>query len=310
MRNSSKSAKAYLALTAKYSEKSVIDDYLCEVGDFAEVDYLGYKMPGSAKEKFHDWCGTWGVKGCLNHEEHPENKDYAKPYLKSCYRALCSVCKNPWLYREASTATKRIEKYEDFVNKPAKHLMWSPAPNNPIIHKSLKTLRKACYSAMKEVGIEGAAVIFHAYRNKVIKGSKQWYYSPHFHLVGFGWLEGTKKHYAKNNTVIVNLGTRQSVFATFVYQLSHCAIKKGRHSLTWIGSLSYSKLKMPDDEEGEEKCPYCNEKLVVLEICSGFDPPEKDFTEGLFEQGSFFRPGDKEMSREGIASYHDAYMVK
>jgi len=50
--------------------------------------------------------------------------------------------------------------------------------------------------------------------------------------------------------------------------------------------------------------------LVTLEICSGFDPPSPDFDAGLFDQGCFFKPGVRETIREGIASYHDVYMVK
>jgi len=282
--------KGYVPFRAKYEEKTVLDDYLHEVGNFAEVDYLGYEMPGSDEEPRHDWCGTWGTKGCLNSEKHPEEKDFVKSYLKSCYSPLCPTCKNPWLYREAKAATKRIEYYAKKSGKHVKHLVWSPAPYNPIIHKSLKVMRKACYAAMKEIHFTGAAVIFHAYRDRVVNGYKEWYYSPHFHLVGFGWVEGTKEYHAKNKTVIVNLGERESVFATFVYQLSHCAIKKRHHSLTWIGSLSYSELKIPKVPDEDDICPYCSAPLVNVQLKSGFDPPDEERFKGLFEPGMYWSP--------------------
>jgi len=289
IKNRPKSPKGYVPLKAKYSENTVIDDYLHETGNFAEVDYMGYKMPASDKKK-HDWCGTWGTKGCLNSEKHPNGKDFVKNYLKSCYSPVCTVCKNPWLYREAKAATKRIERYAKQSGKHTKHLVWSPAPYNRIIYKPLSVLRKACYAAMKEVHFDGAAVIFHAYRDRVVNGYKEWYYSPHFHLVGFGWVEGTKEYHAKNNTVIVNLGERESVFATFVYQLSHCAIKKGRHSLTWIGSLSYRKLIMPKEVDQDDKCPHCNSLLVVVVLKSGHDPPSDERFACLVDKGVYWSP--------------------
>ena len=306
---SPKSVKGYVPLKAKYSETSPIDDYVSEFGDFAKVSYRGYRMPGSNKEKTHDWCGTWKVMGCLNNSKHPEGKVYAKPVKRSCFKALCPVCKNAWLYREAHAATKRIDRYEMLSERKALHLVWSPSPNNPIIYEPLSVLRKACYSAMKEVGVEGGAVIFHAYRDREYNGFRQWYYSPHFHIIGFGWIEGTKEHHAKNNTVIVNLGTRDSVLATVVYQLSHCTIKQGkknaRHSLTWIGSLSYSKLSIPKEEADEQKCPYCYDNLVTLEFCDGYDPPPDGIEPGLFEKEMFCVVGVKDdYTREGIGSYY------
>jgi len=303
-----KSDTAYVPLKAKYSESSVIDDYLHELGDFADVDYMGYKMPASNKEKSHGWCGTWGFRGCLNSDKHPDKKHYVKRYLKSCYQPLCPTCKNPWLYREAKAATKRIEYYEKQSGMPPKHVVWSPARYNPIFYKPLKVLRKACYAAMKEINFKDSSVIFHAYRSRMYKGFKQWYYSPHFHLIGFGWVEGTKEYHAKNNTVVVNLGVRDSVYATFVYQLSHCAIKKGRHSLTWIGNLSYSKLKPPKEDDKDDRCPFCNEMLVNLEICSGYDPPMEESDFGLFDQGCFCRVGDRDTTRQGIGSYATPYV--
>jgi len=56
------------------------------------------------------------------------------------------------------------------------------------------------------------------------------------------------------------LGLRDSVFATFYYQLSHAGVKKGYHTLTWFGDLSYSKLKV-EAEPNPDVCPLCFGKL-------------------------------------------------
>jgi len=304
LKASNKLARAYVPLKAKYSESSVIDDYLHESGDFAEVDYLGYKMPGSNKEKSHDWCGTWGAEGCLKNEAHPEDKVYAKKYKRSCFIPLCPVCKNDWLYREANRATERIDYYSKLTGMPAKHLVWSPASYNPVCYKSLKSLRRACYEGLKEVGVKASMVIFHAYRDRVYNGFKQWYYSPHFHIIGHGWIDGTPEYQKKSNCVIKNLGVRESVLATVIYQLSHCSIKEKHHAVTWMGGMSYSKLKMPVKDVNTKKCPYCDTLLVRLAFCDGYDPPPDGVEEGLYEKGMFCVVGVKDDStRQGIGSY-------
>ena len=56
----------------------------------------------------------------------------------------------------------------------------------------------------------------------------------------------------------------------------HAGVKKGFHSLTWFGDLSYSKLIMPKYENELNLCPYCSEKMVRIEerVWSGKPPPQ------------------------------------
>jgi len=92
-----------------------------------------------------------------------------------------------------------------------------------------------------------------------------WYYSPHFHVIGFGWIENTVENYQKNGWVVKNKGFRDSTFATFYYQLSHAGIKKQNHTLVWFGNLSYSKLKVEKEEIERNICSYCHAKLREVE---------------------------------------------
>ena len=112
-------------------------------------------------------------------------------------------------------------------------------------------------------------------RKKMIAERWEWYYSPHFHILGFGWINDTAENYKKNGWLVKNLGQRDSTFATFWYQLSHAGIKSHNHALTWFGDLSYSKLKVPDNEEDEDLCPYCNEKIRELFCLDNYwKPPD------------------------------------
>jgi len=63
---------------------------------------------------------------------------------------------------------------------------------------------------LKEIGMDGSAIIFHPFRfNKKIR---YWYYSPHFHVVGFGLVKGIVDSYYKNYWYIKDVGVRKSVF--------------------------------------------------------------------------------------------------
>ena len=107
---------------------------------------------------------------------------------------------------------------------------------------------------------------------------KEWYYSPHFHVLGFGWITGVAENYSKNGYFVKNLGTRDSTFSTFYYQLSHAGIKKRNHSLVWFGELSYSNLEVKELDPDGMKCPICEEKLHELVLIGDIShkPPDTD----------------------------------
>jgi len=247
-----------LQITYPASKRSEIFDQLHESSNWYTIEQDGWHLP--ATEEAHDWCGKWYTKGCLNVEAHKgtecEGKGYVKTFQRSCYRADCEVCEPKWRARESNKATKRIEKYEKKSGKHAKHIIVSPP--QWLHRKSKKELSKMCYKILKDVGCIGGTVIFHPFRYD--KRFKDWYYSPHFHIIGFGWIECVTENYQKNGWLVKNKGFRDSTFATFYYQLSHAGIKKHNHALVWFGDLSYSKLKV-EKEEYNEDCPYCRAKL-------------------------------------------------
>jgi len=241
-----------------------------------EIEYDGWILPGT-KEK-HDWCGLWQTKGCLNvegHQKQYEQKIFVKQYRRSCFRSMCKECYKKWIGRESNKATRRIEKFEEVSGKNAKHIILSvPSWDCGL---SLKELRKKAYPILREIGCIGGTFIFHPFRFN--SDSRRWYYSPHFHVIGFGWIIGSNvsDSYQKNGWIIKNKGFRDSVFATFYYQLSHCGVRKGFHALTWFGDLSYSKLKL-EKEPDTSVCPACQRKLIPIYydgVHSGIPPDEE-----------------------------------
>ena len=275
--------KAYPAFKQKCRS---LDDYLNEKGNFHTVDYIGYSMPGHNENTF-DWCGTWATKGCLNEDRHSGKGIFIKRYRRSCYRADCGTCWKKWLARLSNRCTTRLLHFEKESNLVSKHIVVSVP--SWLHSRPIKELRKNVYRLLKKVNVKGGVMIFHAFRKDPV--TESWYFSPHFHIIGFGWIVGidVTDVYQKEGWIIKNLGVRKSVFATVIYQLSHCAIIEHKHTTTWFGVISYSKLKMKKIEEEHSKCPECGEDLVELEPCYPFDkPPDEDFEK--FTHEKYFQP--------------------
>ena len=258
------------------SKNRCLEEFENPTGNFHDVNYLGYMMPGF-KEQIHEWCGEWKTKGCLNIEKHKNKKAYIRRYQRSCYRADCNVCSKKWLARLANRSASRISIYQGYTDRRAKHIVVSPP--GWLHHKPLKFLRKQTYRYLKKVGCYGGTMIFHGYRSYIDEWKRKiWYFSSHFHIIGFGWIIGSNvaKTYRENGWLVKNIGVRKSVFQTVYYQLSHCAIVQGKHTLTWFGELGYhnSKLKV-EDEPILDNCPECFAKLEELEWTGRGEPPPK-----------------------------------
>jgi len=262
----------YQQSTYPASKRSEIFEQMHEDTNWYTIEQDSWHLP--ATKEAHDWCGNWSTMGCLNVKAHKNTEAHGKAFVKtfqrSCYRPDCETCFKKWLARESNKATRRIEKYEKQSGKKAKHIIVSVP--SWLYYKPKKELAKESYKILKDVGCIGGTTIFHPFRYR--KELRQWYYSPHFHIIGFGWIEKTTENYHKNGWVVKNKGVRDSTFATIYYQLSHAGIKKNNHTLVWFGDLSYSKLKVKKEPNSNE-CPACKAKLrpVFHYGLFGYVPP-------------------------------------
>jgi len=254
-----------------------------------KLSRLIFKMVGTGESK--EYCGIFVTEGCDNSKEHPNEMNYGQNKRLTCKRAECPVCWDSWLIREASRVTERIEKFRmlsernGFRSCKPIHVIVSPPKWKWNV--SWTELKKEFRKMAKRAGIIGAVSMFHAMRLK----DKTWSYSPHFHLIGYGWVVNTKKISSEDGWVIKNKGIRKSsteVYSTVAYLLSHTSIAKGVHSVTWFGDLSYRskyalELKRDVDESNSDKCPYCSQYLVLFEIRGLDRPPDKEWF-GLLEK--------------------------
>ena len=227
----------------------------------------GYEwgLPGHG-EAYAD-CGSWRSKGCLNVEEHNQEgllegmagKVLIRRYKRTCARAECPTCYESWAGKEAGKIEHRL-RMAPRKSRPI-HVVVSPSVGD-ICRLSYEELRRKCYVVLKKARFLGGSVIFHPFRE--VETSKRWYFSPHFHALGFGWIQNVKEGYEAHGWIVKNLGLRNTVSGTALYQLSHAGVHGKRHTITWFGALAYNKLSVPARVPPEEVCPICGEKLREL----------------------------------------------
>jgi len=251
------------------------------------IEHDGWRLPCTLDK--YDWCGIWVTLGCLKDKLHEilgkGRRVYIKQYQRSCYRRSCVKCYVKWIAREANRGTRRIEDYAKKTGKKPIHLMLLIPTSQYGLPYSM--LKKRMNEILKKANWEGGAVIFHPFK---FKDGRQWYYSPHFHLVGFGSRDKIARAFGRYGWYVKIGEERKSVFQTFCYLLSHCGIRKGNRSVIWVGELSYSKV--PSEKEPKITCcPVCRGEFVPVyyEGVHPIVPPERHY-EGLVDSDGGWYP--------------------
>lgn len=234
-------------------------------------------MPGHG-EAYVD-CGSWRSKGCLNVEEHVQEglaekmagRVFVRRYRRTCMRAECPTCYESWAGKEAGKIEHRL-RMAPLKGRPI-HLILSP-PMELVVSSDFEDLRRKSYVISKNSGFSGGSCIFHPWREEEL--TKTWYFSPHFHMIGYGWIHHTKEGYESHGWIVKNARIRKTVSGTALYQLSHAGIHGKHHTVTWFGCLAYNNLRVPPMEEKVERCPMCGQKLRPLYYFGAGDLPEEE----------------------------------
>jgi len=237
-------------------------------------------------------CGAWRSKGCLNVEEHVQEgleeeragKIFIRRYRRSCLRASCPTCYESWAGKEAGKIAHRLGAW---TKGRVIHVIVSPSQKDVCL-LSYEQLRRKSYVVLKKSGFIGGSAIFHPFREDPT--SKTWYFSPHFHVLGYGWISRTKEGYERHGWVVKNAGIRKTVSGTALYQLSHAGIHDKYHTVTWFGRLSYNKLRVAPLEEEPEVCPACGSRLRELWYFGSKKLPEEKKDFWLDPEGFVYKP--------------------
>jgi len=238
-------------------------------------------------------CGQFRYFGCFNKEKHkanlkiPYNNFYVgKAVKRNCNRLRCSVCFWKAAYSRSMKIEKRLRAYKTQRYTNPIHVIVSPPPK---INDSFTNLRTKALRSLKKCGIVGGVMVVHHFRCRDYK-----YDVPgiHFHVIGYGWVSGTKENFEKENIIVKNVGIRKSVRKTASYLLGHCSVikcehtdcecvdKTKYHTIVWFGGCSYNKLKVIYEVENFNLCNYCNEPMKAFDWESDRygEPPDEEKT--------------------------------
>jgi len=260
-------------------------------GTYGNLQLVGH---GEVTNQF---CGKFlRFDGCLRVElhnlttldgENRKGKIYRRTVRHFCNKPSCPVCfKSGWAIREAGNIEARLAEASKRFGL-VEHIVASvPVRDYGLSHKDL---RKKVVKILAERGILGGALIYHGFRYNL---EKHWYFSPHFHVLGFvlggfgrcrrcknqkclggsnfnkcdGFEARTRKCFEDDGYIVKVLGKRKTVFGTAWYQLNHSSLdtsKRRFHVATWFGVCSYRKLKVTV-EKRKALCPICQHDLVGI----------------------------------------------
>jgi len=200
----------------------------------------------------------------------------------------CPLCFESWIGRQANRSTKRLVKFLEKRKFNFRYVILSPPPDQAV-NLSYASLKTWLSTALKVANIQTAMVVFHPFRFQD-KAKSMPYASPHFHLLVYGHITNTTEFYNKTKWTIKNLGdlkTDKDIFTCTRYLLSHAGVKKGTHTVRYLGDISYRKLKV-EKEKNIPHCPYCFLPLKIFSINfdSKHEPPPLDHV-GLWNPSCF-----------------------
>ena len=260
------------------------------------LDYRYQFLVGNGQSK--PTCGVWMKRGCLESENHHQisyskdqltldgssmhnGVDVVEFFKASCGRLACPVCYEKACAKEAIKIAHRIMAYKVWFSPI--HVTASVSYKDSFL--TFPEMRRKAIKMVQGCGFIGGCVIFHPFRkyneddNDVVDKDFSWkdapacwYISPHFHFLGYGWINKTDENYEESGWIVKNLGRRiplvgktleDAVRATAHYQLSHCGINKRFHTVVWFGKLCYNdkKFHCPPLEREKHPCPICNSEM-------------------------------------------------
>ena len=294
--------EAYQNVFRNVAPKSGVHNEFWSHGEYELVGHGGQTNSECGKFKRFD--------GCLNVELHnqvrwyypdlPKDSVYVRSVYHSCDKPTCPKCfKYGWAVREATRMEKRLNEASKRFGL-VEHIVVSVSKKQYGL--SPEDLRKRAVKIMKNRGIIGGSMIFHAFRYRNRHVSREsglpvgWYWNPHFHVLGFVGGEGygkcrhckgadcyecngfegvTRRENKKDGWIVRVLEKRKTVGGTAWYQLNHSSIKRGvkkSHAATWFGVCSYRKLQLINGKDVgiKHKCPICACDLVRVRFLGVF----------------------------------------
>jgi hypothetical protein len=278
------------------SVEPVVDGY----GTYGDFQLVGH---GKVTNEF---CGTFlSFKGCLRGDLHEgkvwkgldcSHKAFIRVLHHWCNKPSCPTCfESGWAVREAGRIEERLKAASKHFGE-VHHIVASVPLRDYGL--SFEALRSVVVKALSVRRVVGGVLLFHGFRYNNAEEARRkrvvvgWYWSPHWHCLGFilggfskcrhcenvdrslrGNCRGCSGFYGKSMDaygddafIVEVMEERLTLFGTAWYLLNHASLKVSVplfRVATWWGVCSYRKLKVTP-EKRKDLCPICHEELFKL----------------------------------------------
>ena len=213
-------------------------------------------------------CLKWKLQGCLESELHYNKEGYARKVLQHCNNKGCRKCATSAIKREAKATTNRLMAFcnlkrnrKIYLKENRSRILLHVVVSVPyeehslyLTRKGRKKLREKSLKILKQFDVDGGVMFDHPYR--FAKGLVSARFSPHFHYILTGWLDGqiVKETYEKSNWIVTNVSNLESwgdCYNLSKYLLSHSAVfmkeegkRSAEHSIRYFGECHNKKFKV------------------------------------------------------------------
>ncbi len=287
-----------------------------------------FRLPGQG-EQTNAKCGQWvHPLSCPDYGDHQHSLEGRIEHDRfvaqhSCHRPDCPICHESWgarqatntadrlmqavgLYRAAGYGIQWIDKFGRVLTRKIgriDHVMLSP-PQLEWVMASVSTLAGAralhneARRIIRKAGMVGGVLVFHCFRQNDPRESNfredmepwVWYVSPHFHVIGCGFLQQSDIFYAETNGwTYKKMERRETIYGTVKYVLSHCGIADGMQAVTYFGLFSNNKIVVEKIEKVMQpiKCKACGKEMHLYSLWEGDEKTEVDWTD---DRGVYYQP--------------------
>jgi hypothetical protein len=278
-----------VARTRRYNNQ-ILMDHLVDVKKVQASDSYDWVLVESGRALAD--CGSMTRKLVACPDDH-----HSRAIKISCHRVICPECGPGELKMRAEAALERLQGFGAAVRRIVRsgglaynlkhfkyvHMMISPPKSTYDKFYSKNGYKNICRTLgayLRKLGVLGAIVMTHQYRDddegRLDTSEDSW----HFHIVGvmpYGHLVNSDDFEARTGWVYKNLGQRKSLKDTIYYQMSHASITEypiireheiviqHGHILRWFGNSSYNNLSCIEDLDKRmskhENCPDCGKMM-------------------------------------------------
>ena len=200
---------------------------------------------------------------------------------RECRRRECPYCYLAWARGEARIAARRILLHPT-GGIATRHGIVSTAPGWAPTAAEYDTARRQMYLSLRAEGWTGYCVVYHPYRGRDTGEARKCYDVPggHWHVTGWKEIGPTTPQFPpgwfyQNDEIRQGASDHDRLVSTLEYELDHAGVRQDRHSIIWVGGLSYRKIPKDEDEPrgAPPSCPTCKEPLMEadwrIEVAGG-----------------------------------------